>query len=432
MDRRVIQYKPIESLIPYSKNARTHTDAQIDQVAASIKEFGWTNPILIDGGSGIVAGHARLEAAKRLGLVDVPCIELSGLSEAQKRAYIIADNKLATNAGWDSVLLSAELIDLKELDFNLDLLGFDERELAELLHPDQGEGFTDPDAVPGTPENPASIPGDLWMMGGHRLICGDSTNPQQVARLLRGGVEPGLMVTDPPYGVDYDPAWRARAGVNINTGKMGKVKNDLRADWRDAWALFPGPLAYVWHAGRRASEVQASLEACDFEIVCQIIWAKDRFALSRGDYHWQHEPCWYAVKKGSKHHWTGARDQSTLWNIKAREDSGHGHGTQKPVECMRRPIENNSNPGQCIYEPFSGSGTTIIAAESTRRNCYAIEIDPTYVDVAVERWQNFTGKEAILDDDGRTFNEVKGQRCGRSVPVLPEKDLQIIPRAFAQ
>ena len=211
------------------------------------------------------------------------------------------------------------------------------------------------------------------------------------------------MVTDPPYGVEYDAAWRARVGVNLNADKLGKVLNDDRADWREAWALFPGVVAYVWHAARFTSQVLDSLAACGFEHRAMIIWAKDRFALGRGDYHWQHEPAWYVVKKGATGHYNGARNQSTLWAIKAREDGGHGHGTQKPIECMKRPIENNSVAGDGVYEPFSGSGTTIIAAEQTGRRCYAMELSPQYVDVAVRRWQQFTGKRATLEATGAEF-----------------------------
>ena len=206
------------------------------------------------------------------------------------------------------------------------------------------------------------------------------------------------MVTDPPYGVDYDPTWRAKAGVNRNPDKQGSVENDGRADWRAAWVLYPGDIAYVWHAGRFASVVQASLDASGFAIRSQIIWAKDRFALSRGDYHWQHEPCWYAVREKKTGHWAGDRSQTTLWQIAAREDTGHGHGTQKPVECMRRPIENNSERGEAVYDPFVGSGTTIIAAEMTGRSCHAIEINPAYVDAAIARWQAFTGHTAVRAD----------------------------------
>ena len=385
-----IKHVATSALIPYAANSRTHSQEQVAQIAASIKEFGFTNPVLTDGENGIIAGHGRVEAAKVLGLDSVPTIELAHLTPAQRKAYIIADNKLALNAGWDIETLQAELEGLQELDFDLSLTGFDESELAGLL--DKTEGLTDPDDVPEAPEEPITVLGDVWTLGRHRLVCGDCTDADVVAKCL-DGVEPHLMVTDPPYGVEYDPKWRQEAGVNKNKAKMGEVSNDDRADWSEAWGLFPGDVCYVWHAGRHASQVQQSIERCGFEIRCQIIWAKDRFALSRGDYHWQHEPCWYAVR--SKGHWAGDRSQSTLWNIKSRDDSGHGHSTQKPVECMKRPIENNSSPGQAVYEPFSGSGTTIIAAEMTGRCCYAIELSPTYVDVAVKRWEDFTGEKAV-------------------------------------
>jgi DNA modification methylase len=248
--------------------------------------------------------------------------------------------------------------------------------------------------------------------GGHRLLCGDSTVATDVERVL-GGVEPHLMVTDPPYGVDYDPDWRNRAdranGKPYGARAIGKVENDGQSDWREAWALFPGEVAYIWHAGRHASAVQASIETAGFEIRCQIVWAKPRFVISRGHYHWQHEPCWYAVRMGKAGHWSGDRSQTTLWQIQHMK-SETGHSTQKPVECMRRPIENNSSPGQAIYEPFSGSGTTIVAAEQTGRICLCLEISPAYVDVTVKRWQDFTGAQATLDGDGRTFDQIAAER----------------------
>ncbi len=403
-----IERVAIAALIPYVRNSRTHSDAQVAQIAASIREFGFTNPVLLDEANGIIAGHGRVLAARKLGMQDVPAIRLAHLTEAQKRAYVIADNKLALNAGWDEELLRLELKDLQDLNFDVALTGFSTEELDALMAPPGTEGLTDPDAVPEAPEHPVSVPGDVWLLGRHRLACGDCTDPLVVEKAL-AGVKPHLMVTDPPYGVEYDPAWRAKAGVNKSKGKLGKVLNDDKADWREAWALFPGEVAYVWHAGLFARDVQESLEACDFQVRSQIIWAKDRFALSRGHYHWQHEPCWYAVKGTG--HWAGDRSQSTLWSIKAREDGGVGHGTQKPVECMKRPIENNSSPGQAVYEPFSGSGTTIIAAEMTGRACHAIELNAAYVDVAIKRWQEFTGQAATLEGDGRSFTDVATERC---------------------
>lgn len=245
----------------------------------------------------------------------------------------------------------------------------------------------------------------------HRIICGSSTEADTVEKLLNG-VEPHLMVTDPPYGVEYDADWRNHTGDPSRTGRAtGKVLNDDNADWREAWALFPGDVAYVWHAGNMAHVVAESLLACDLHIRAQIIWAKSQLVIGRGDYHPQHEPCWYAVRKGRKGHYDGGRKQTTLWQIDKPRKSETGHSTQKPVECMKRPIENNSSPGQAVYEPFSGSGTTIIAAEMTGRHCYAIELNPAYVDVAVKRWQDFTGLDATLEGDGRTFDEIAASRA---------------------
>ncbi|MDP2358363.1 MAG: site-specific DNA-methyltransferase [Beijerinckiaceae bacterium] len=397
-----VERRSVAALVPYARNARTHSDAQVAQIAASIREWGWTVPVLVDETGMIIAGHGRVLAAQRLGINSVPVMVAAGWSEAQKRAYVLADNKLAQNAGWDDDLLGLELGDLRTDGFDLPLIGFNEDELAELLT-QKTQGLTDPDEAPAPPDNPVTQPGDVWVLGNHRIICGDATNPDDVARVL-ASVKPHLMVTDPPYGVEYDPEWRARAGLARTSAKMGGVLNDDRADWTDAWKLFPGDVAYVWHGGLHAGTVADSLAAADFSVRAQIIWVKDRFALSRGHYHWQHEPCYYAVRDAG--HWSGDRKQSTVWNIRAREDKGFGHGTQKPVECMRRPIENNSSAGHAVYEPFSGSGTTIIAGEMTGRHVHAVELNPAYVDVAVKRWQDFTGKAALLESNNRSFDEV--------------------------
>lgn len=391
----LVESWPIERPIPYARNARKIPPTAVDKVAASIKEFGWRQPIVVDEAGVLIAGHCRLLAAQKLRLTQVPVHVATGLSESQVKAYRLMDNRSHDDATWDVELLAIELSDLQGLAVDLSLTGFDAEEIAEFLS-DATPGLTDPDETPAAPAVPVSALGDVWQLGNHRLVCGDSTEAATVEKCL-DGVAPHLMVTDPPYGVSYDPTWRSD-----NKGKAGKVRNDDRADWREAWALFPGNIAYVWHGGLHAGTVADSLIACDFKLRAQIIWVKDRFAMSRGDYHWQHEPCWYGVRGTGS--WKGDRKQTTTWNIKAREDGGHGHGTQKPVECMRRPIENNSSPGQAIYEPFSGSGTTIIAAEQTRRCCHAIELDPVYVDVAITRWQNFTGKEAKLVGGG-TFQE---------------------------
>lgn len=386
-----IHYKALADLTPYKQNARTHSKEQVAQIADSIKRFGFTNPILLDGESGIIAGHGRLMAAQKMGLAEVPTIELAGLSDADKRAYILADNKLALSAGWDADMLKLEFAELSELGVDLSITGFSEDEIAKLMG--AKAGLTDPDEVPESAP-PRTELGDVWQLGNHRLICGDSTDKKTVDRLL-DGAKPHLLVSDPPYGVNYDPSWRAKAGINKNKAKMGKVSNDDRADWTPAWKLFSGDVAYVWHGGLHSSTVEASLKDAGFVIRSQIIWAKDRFALGRGDYHWRHEPAWYAVREGKNGHWASDRKQDTVWNIPARDDGGHGHSTQKPVDCMKRPIENNSSVGQAVYEPFSGSGTTIIAAEMTGRHCYAIELNPVYVDIAVKRWEDFTGQKAV-------------------------------------
>ena len=408
---------PVGQLVPYARNARTHSDDQVAQIAASITEFGFTNPILIGEDGVIIAGHGRLMAAQRLGLSEVPVIVLAHLNAAQRRALVVADNKIALNAGWDTEILLEQIELIRADGFDIDLVGFSDVELGELLAeieaPETAGAIDGEDDIPEPPAEPVSRPGDLWILGPHRLLCGDSTIATDVERVL-AGVTPLLMVTDPPYGVAYDPNWRNQAGASA-TRRTGKVLNDDRADWREAWALFPGDVAYVWHGALHATTVADSLIASGFNIRSQIIWAKDRLILSRGDYHWQHEPCWYAVRARGKGHWAGDRKQTTLWHISHRDqDAETLHGTQKPVECMRRPILNNSSPGQAIYEPFMGSGTTLIAAETTGRTCLGIELNPAYVDVAVERWQNLTGGAAVLEGDGRSFTEISGERSSAS------------------
>ncbi len=310
-------------------------------------------------------------------------------------------------------MLTAELERLKEDGVNLDLLGFAEDELDRLLDGlDQDGAPEGEDEVQEPPAQAVTRPGDLWLLGPHRLLCGDATVATDVERLL-DRTRPHLMVTDPPYGVEYDPNWRVESGVS-STARPGKVKNDDRADWRQAWSLFPGEVAYVWHSGIHARTVAESLDACGFLIRAQIVWAKPRLVLSRGDYHWQHEPCLYAVRKGATGHWQGARDQSTLWTIATGEnDEATEHGTQKPVECMRRPIVNNSAKGDLVYEPFVGSGSTLIAAESVGRVCLALEIDPRYCDVVIERWQRHGGGKAILAGDERSFEDLSVERLSK-------------------
>jgi len=405
---------PTADLIAYAQNARLHTDAQVRQIAASIGEFGFNNPVLVDATNTLIAGHGRVLAAKRLGLEHVPTIRLGHLTPQQARAFRLADNQIALNAGWDESMLAEELRALNAADFDMNLMGFPDSDLTRLLALDQDAGDTNEDEdAPDPPANPVTLPGDVWCMGKHRIACGSSTDPAHVAALL-AGTKPMLMVTDPPYGVNYDPVWRKRVGID-DSKRMGVVLNDDTADWRDAWALFPGDVAYVWHGGLHAGVVQESLVVSGFDTRAQIIWAKESLVMHRGAYHWQHEPCWYAVRQGGKGHWTGDRKQTTLWQIATRgdaqEDDATIHSTQKPVECMRRPMVNHTSRGDLVYEPFSGSGTTIIAAESIGRVCLASELNPAYVDVAVLRWQAFAkGVARLGTPDGPTFAHVAAER----------------------
>ena len=337
-----VEYRPAAALIPYARNSRTHSDAQVAQIAASIREFGWTNPILVDGDNGIIAGHGRLLAARKLGMSTVPVIELAGLSEAQKRAYVIADNKLALNAGWDNELLGLELGELDALGFDLSLTGFGEDEIATLTSLGtrrpyrsgrHSSGARSADHPPRRCLDHGQAPADLRRQHQRRGRRAGARRREAASSRFGSTLRCQLR-----------SAWRQQLG-NSRRFATGKVMNDDRADWREAWALFPGDVAYVWHGALHASTVAASLEASGFAVRSQIIWDKTRLVIGRGDYHWQHEPAWYAVRKGRKGHWAGDRKQTTVWAIPHRK-SPTGHGTEKPVECMRRPIENNSSPGQ--------------------------------------------------------------------------------------
>ena len=419
-----IESWPVDRLKLSDANPRTHTVEQVAQIAASIQEFGFVNPILVGADGKIIAGEGRFRAAQKLGLGKVPVIQLRHLSGVQRRALAIADNQLALNAGWDEQLLRQQLATLKNEKFNLNILGFDDLELARQLADPGESGLTDEDEVPATPIASVSRPGDLWLLESrkgrqHRLLCGDATANRDTERLLKGRPAPLLMVTDPPYGVDLEPEWREQAGLNPRTRQGGKVANDDRIDWSEAWALFPGDVVYVWHAGVHAGEVAHGLQSCGFEIRSQIIWVKQHFAISRGAYHWRHEPCWYAVRKGQSGRWLGDRKQTTVWEVAnlnpfggsgAEENEVTGHSTQKPVEIIRRPLLNHARSGEACYDPFLGSGSTLIAAETIGRICYGMDIDPRYVDVAVLRWQRFTGKQSVLDGDRRTFDEIAQAR----------------------
>jgi DNA modification methylase len=407
-------YRGLDQLIPYARNPRKN-DRAVDRMCDSILEFGFRVPVLATSNGDIIDGHLRWKAAQRLKLESIPVILCDDWSEAQIRAFRLLVNRSVTWAEWDLDLLSAELAALQESQFDLKRTGFDEAELLELLGPICGQ--TDEDVQVQPAAVAVSHPGDLWILGAHRLRCGDATNAADVAHLV-GGNPPVLMVTDPPYGVDYQPEWRNAAFGEANRS-IGTVRNDDRADWRKAWNLFSGAVAYVWHAGVKSVIVAQSLEACGFQIRSQIIWGKPHFVISRGHYHVQHEPCWYAVREACSAGWQGDRRQSTLWLIgnglsqsgnREPENALTGHGTQKPVECMRRPILHHTRRGEAVYDPFLGSGTTLIAAEQVGRACLGMELDPIYIDVAIRRWQAFTGKRAVLEGDGRDFEAVEQER----------------------
>jgi DNA modification methylase len=410
---------PIERLIPYANNPRVHSAVDIEKLEATIVAFGWTKPVLVDAEGRIIAGHACVAAAAKLGLKSVPVVVARDWSEEEKRAYRLADNQLAARAIWDPELLHNELKGLKITDFDLDLIGFDPDQLERILAGLGSSGLTDPDSVPEVPDQPVTRLGDIWDLGDHRVSCGDSTSAADVSQVLAGS-EPHLMIADPPYGVSYEPSWRARRKLSTGNLAVGRVLNDDRASWRDAYELFRGDVVYVWHGALHGDVVAADLAACGFQLRAQIIWFKQHFALGRGDYHWQHETCWYAVREGKTSPWQGSRRQTTVWEIANNNPFGNrqreqswGHGIQKPVECMRRPIANNSRAGQVIYDPFLGSGTSVIAAEMTARVCYGLELNPAYVDVIVQRWQAFTGRAARHRASGQTFEE----RAGRQNPA---------------
>jgi DNA modification methylase len=412
-----IQVLSVNKFVPYTRNLRRN-DHAVDQMAASIQQFGFKIPILALGSGAVVDGHLRLKAARKLGMTEVPVILCDEWSDAQVKAFRLTVNRSATWAEWDLELVALELQDLKAIDFDLAFTGFDAVEIDRMLSGDAEK--EDENVVPELSDEAVTRSGDLWICGSHHVLCGDATSPDAIASLF-GSVRPTLMITDPPYGVEYDPQWRQRAGLG-HTRQSGTVSNDDQVDWTAAYRLFPGDVAYVWHAGVHAAEVARGLEAADFRIRSQIIWAKQHFALSRGDYHWQHEPCWYGVREGKSSGWNGDRTQSTLWQVAnlnpiggSKDDAVTGHGTQKPVELMRRPILNHTERGGVVYDPFLGSGTTLIAAELTDRVCFGLDIGQRYVDVIVKRWQQLTGKSAVREADGRAFDQVAGERTPERV-----------------
>lgn len=390
---KIIQ-KSVKDLIPYAKNSRTHSDAQVAQIAASIKEFGWTNPILVDGDNGIIAGHGRLMAARKLGFDEVPVIELDGMTELQKKAYIIADNQLAMNSGWDTGLLTIELTELQNEGFDLDLIGFDPKELNALLEPEVSEGLTDEDAVPDVPDEPKTKPGDIYELGNHRLMCGDSCNIEAVEALTDGLVD--ILVTDPPYNVAYEG--KTKDALTIKNDSMGDEQ--FRQFLRDAFVaadavMKPGAVFYIWHADSEGYNFRGACHDAGWKVRQCLIWAKDTMVMGRQDYHWKHEPCLYGWKDGAAHLWATDRKQTTIIECK-RPKRNDIHPTMKPVELMEYQILNNTKGMDIVLDLFGGSGSTLIACEKIGRKARLMELDPKYCDVIVKRWEEFTGKTAKL------------------------------------
>jgi len=402
---------PIERLIPYARNPRTHSEEQVAEIAASMVEFGWTSPILVDRNNVVVAGHARLAAARKLGLGEVPVIVLDHLSDAQRRALVIADNKLALNARWDEAMLRVELEALREDEFNLDLLGFSNEELDALLaeSDEPAAGLTDEDEAPEAPEQSVSVRGDLWVLGRHRLLVADATDLDDVGRLM-SEERADLVWTDPPYGIDYHGRTAERLTIANDRLPVEEFSQFLRTAFGCLrWAIKPTASVYLCHGSRYQREFQNALEAAGFEIRNQIIWAKHHFSLGWGRYRFQHEPIFYCHLASEEDPWYGDHSQSTLWQEK-KPAANRLHPTMKPVELVERALVNSSRKGDLVADFFGGSGSTLIACERLGRQTRVMEIEPRYADVIVRRWEEFTGGKATLDGDGRTFEELRGER----------------------
>lgn len=400
----------LATLKPTGRTIKTYTDDEVNKHIEHYRHFGIIEPLRVWQGK-VIDGEAWFAAAAQLQLAYVPVIDLSDMSELDARAYAIAIKRLTELGKWDWLEVISEWDWLEDQAFdNITATAFDENERDRIRHlnVDRDERENE---VPELQALVVSKPGDVWRLGDHRLMCGDATVKEDVAKLLNG-ITPHLMVTDPPYGIDYHPEWRNEAKWSTGDksgGAMLKVTNDDNADWREAWALFPGDVVYVWHAGTRSHIVADSLIACGFVIRAQIIWRKNSLVVGRGNYHHQHEPCFYAVRKGKTGQWHGDRKQSTIWDIDKPNKSETGHSTQKPVETALRPLLNNSKREDYVYEPFNGSGTTIIAAEQCGRHMLAMELAPEYVDLAVRRWQVFADKRATHADTGDPFPDVVTQ-----------------------
>ena len=400
-----IELIAVDQLIPFANNSRTHDDAQVAQIAASIREFGFTNPVLVDGDNGIIAGHGRVLAARKLGLTDVPCLRLDHLTEAQRRAYVIADNKLALNAGWNTDLLLLEIQGLDELGFDLSLTGFTPDEIAAMTPQEATEGLTDEDAVPEAPVEPVTKPGDIWIMGKHRLMCGDSTSINHIEKLCSDQMI-DMWLTDPPYNVAYEG--KTKDALKIKNDEMGdeQFRQFLRDSYVAADAVMkPGAVFYIWHADLEGYNFRGAAKDAGWKVRQCLIWKKQTMVMGRQDYHWRHEPCLYGWKDGAGHLWASDRKQTTILEFD-RPSRSEDHPTMKPVALFEYQLLNNTKGGDIVLDSFGGSGTTLIAAEKNGRISRLMQLDPKYCDVIVKRWQEFTGKQAVHEQSGKTFDEV--------------------------
>ncbi len=420
-----VQQIALEQLVPYARNARTHSESQVAQIAGSIAEFGFVNPVLIGGDNIIIAGHGRVMAAKKLGLQTVPTIKLDHLTENQRRALVIADNKIAENAGWDEELLRLELQNLADEDFDLDLLGFDDVELDDLLTSlDDDEAAALDENIPEVQETPVSRTGDIWIMGEHRLLCGDSTSEADMKKLMAGDLA-DMVFTDPPYNVNYGETAKdklrskggAKAGRKIMNDNLGDdFEAFLTAACKNMLAHTKGAL-YICMSSSELDTLQSAFRNAGGKWSTFIIWAKNTFTLGRSDYQRQYEPILYGWKDGNDRYWCGARDQGDVWfyNKPQKNDL---HPTMKPVDLVVRGIKNSSKTLDIVLDPFGGSGSTLIAAEHTGRQARLIELDPKYVDVIVRRWQEMTGLQATLSGTDQEFKAVEKDRLGSKAEAL--------------
>ncbi|MGT2942475.1 site-specific DNA-methyltransferase [Streptococcus constellatus subsp. viborgensis] len=396
----------VNDLIPYIRNARTHSESQIAQIAASIKEFGFLSPILIAEDNTILAGHGRLAAARKLGLTKVPCVKESHLTENQRRAYIIADNKLSLNAGWDEDILAIELSELQGADFDLDLLGFDESELASIFEDDKEVKDDDFDVEKELEKPTFSKTGDIWTLGRHRVICGDSTK-EETYRILMEGEKANLVVTDPPYNVNYEGSAEKIKNDNMNTDKFYNFLLDAFSNMEKVMA--DDASIYVFHADTEGLNFRKAFNDAGFYLSGCCIWKKPSLVLGRSPYQWQHEPCLYGWKKKGKHQWYSGRKETTIWEFEKSKKNAD-HPTMKPIALLAYPITNSSMSNTLILDPFGGSGSTLIACEQTDRSCYTIELDEKFCDVIVKRYieQVGTNKDVSVLRAGKEYlyNEV--------------------------